>query len=102
VGVAFLLNILKANSPTEALSRAKPIFHGYQFSIINIDGFVKSSSGPLIVIPAKAGTQSFQAVMGSCLRRNDNIFDFLRFRQYSIELWWAGHRLAQRERLRCS
>jgi len=46
-----------------------------------IDGFVKSPLGPLIVIPAKEGIQAFQAIMDSCLRRNDAIFDFLRFRQ---------------------
>jgi hypothetical protein len=57
-------------------------FHKY--SIFNIDGFVKSPLGPLIVIPAKAGIQAFQAIMDSCLRRNDAIFDFLRFRQYPI------------------
>ena len=46
-----------------------------------VDGFVKSPLGPLIVIPAKAGILSFQAIMDSCLRRNDSIFDFLRIRQ---------------------
>jgi hypothetical protein len=50
-------------------------------SLKKIDGFIKSPLGPLIVIPAKAGIQSFQAIMDSCLRRNDAIFDFLRFRQ---------------------
>ena len=50
---------------------------------MSIDGFVKNPLGPLIVIPAKAGIQPFPAVMDSCLRRNDAIFDFLRFRQ-----WW--------------
>jgi hypothetical protein len=49
-----------------------------------LDGFVKSPLGPLFVIPAKAGIQSFQAIMDSCLRRNDAIFDFLRFRQYWV------------------
>jgi hypothetical protein len=49
--------------------------------MFKIDGFVKSPLGPFIVIPAKAGIQSFQAIMDSCLRRNDTIFDFLRFRQ---------------------
>jgi len=51
------------------------------FVQFNLDGFVKSPLCPLIVIPAKAGIQSIQAIMDSCLRRNDAIFDFLLFRQ---------------------
>jgi hypothetical protein len=53
-----------------------------EYSTPNSDGFVKSPLGPLIVIPAKAGIQSFHAIMDSRLRRNDAIFDFLRLRQF--------------------
>ena len=64
---------------------------GYQFDVfdgcqpkndkIKNDGFVKSPLCPLIVIPAKAGIQSFQVIMDSRFRGNDSIFDFLRFHQ---------------------
>ena len=55
-----------------------------EIQLIKFDGFVKSPLGPLIVIPAKAGIQSFQAIMDSRLRGNDSIFDFLRFHQTCV------------------
>ncbi len=61
-------------------------FKSQTFWSLNIDGFVKNPLGPLIVIPAKAGIQSFQAIMDSCLRRNDAIFDFLRIPQFFVVL----------------
>ena len=42
------------------------------------DGFVKSQIYSLIVIPAKAGTRSIQAIMDSRFSGSDSIFDFLR------------------------
>jgi len=44
-------------------------------SILILDRFVKSPQCLLILIPAKAGIQSFQARMDSCFRRNDSVFD---------------------------
>jgi hypothetical protein len=42
------------------------------------DEFVKSLFYPLFVIPAKAGIQLNQAVLGSRLRESDGFSDFLR------------------------
>jgi hypothetical protein len=47
--------------------------------LANIDGFVKRPQYPSIVIPAKAGIQSFQAITDSRFRGNDFVFDFLQF-----------------------
>ena len=41
--------------------------------MFKFDGFVKSPLGPLIVIPAKAGIQSFQAIMDSRFHWNDKV-----------------------------
>ena len=60
---------------------------------------VNCHSCTLIVIPAKAGIQSFQVIMDSCLRRNDLIFDFLRYHQDYKEVFW-GRRLTQINRIK--
>ncbi len=36
------------------------------------------------VIPAQAGIQSDSLILDSCLRRNDDLFDFLRVHQLLI------------------
>jgi hypothetical protein len=43
-----------------------------------LDGHVKSRNSFKFVIPAKAGIQLNQAVLGSGLRGSDGFFDFLR------------------------
>jgi hypothetical protein len=55
---------------------------------INIDGFVKSPKTPFPVIPAKAGIQSFQALLDSRLRGSDDFCGFLRLRQYWRRTEW--------------
>jgi hypothetical protein len=45
---------------------------------------VKSSKIPFSVIPAKAGIQSFQALLDSRLRGSDDSGDFLRERQIRL------------------
>ena len=45
---------------------------------LKIDGLVKSRFYPVFVIPAKAGIQLNQAVLGSRLRGSDVFSDFLR------------------------
>ena len=54
------------------------------FNYVNLDEFVKSRFYPVFVIPAKAGIQLNQAVLGSRLRGSDGFFDFLRVHQSSI------------------
>jgi hypothetical protein len=51
-------------------------------SIYNLDGLVKRLKTSFDVIPAKAGIQCFQVVLGACLRRHDGISDFLRVCQF--------------------
>jgi hypothetical protein len=48
---------------------------------LKYDGFVKSHFYPDFVIPAKAGIQLNQAVLGSRLRGSDGFSDFLRGHQ---------------------
>ena len=48
----------------------------------NIDGFVKSLKSSFGVIPAKAGIQYFQIVLGACRRKHAGISGFLRDCQY--------------------
>jgi len=59
----------------------------YKFFIqySNIDDLVKSRNSIEIVIPAKAGIQLNQAVLGSRLRGSDGFSDFLRVHQYSYQ-----------------
>jgi hypothetical protein len=49
-----------------------------------LDGHVKSRNSFKFVIPAKAGIQLNQAVLGSRLRGSDGFFDFLQDRQFSF------------------
>jgi len=52
------------------------------FNHMNIDSLVKSPLTAFFVIPAKARIQWFQMVLDACLRRHDEISDFLRMHQY--------------------
>ena len=52
-----------------------------QSSNAKLDGFVKSQKMVSPVIPAKAGIQGFEEVLGSRLRGSDDDEDFLRERQ---------------------
>ncbi len=45
---------------------------------VKLDGLVKSQLFILVVIPAKAGIQSFQKIMDSGFRRSDELSYFLR------------------------
>ena len=59
-------------------------FFLYETSILKAaknDEFVKSPKVPFSVIPAKAGIQSFQALLDSRLRGSDGFGDFSRDRQ---------------------
>jgi hypothetical protein len=47
------------------------------------DGFVKSKEFSFSVIPAEAGIQIIQILLGSCFRRSDSFSDFLRVHQSS-------------------
>jgi hypothetical protein len=62
------------NSKFTRLGRAR-------IQMIKNDGFVKSRKTPFYVIPAKAGIQSFQALLDSRLRGSDDCGDFLRVHQ---------------------
>ena len=53
--------------------------------LVNIDEFVKSQKTPFSVIPAKAGIQSFQALLDSRLRGSDGFRDLLRNHQRCAE-----------------
>ena len=55
--------------------------HCQKTSASKIDVLVKSPKWPLFVIPAKAGIQSFQALLDSRLRGSDDLGDFLRVHQ---------------------
>jgi len=50
----------------------------------NIDGLVKSLKSSFSVIPAKAGIQCFQILLDACLRRHDEVSDFLRDHQHRM------------------
>jgi len=67
---ALHLDLFTVPSPTMAF-----------YEVINLDEFVKSPKVPFSVIPAKAGIQSFQALLDSRLRGSDGFGDFLRDRQ---------------------
>jgi len=62
----------------------KSAFFGLFTNASAFDGFVKSQKVPLSVIPAKAGIQSFQALLDSRLRGSDECGDFLRMHQLLI------------------
>jgi hypothetical protein len=51
---------------------------------MNFDELAKSRFYPVFVIPAEAGIQLNQSVLGSRLRGSDGFFDFLRFHQFSL------------------
>jgi hypothetical protein len=48
----------------------------------NFDELAKSENPLFFVIPAKAGIQSFRALLDSRLRGSDGLEDFLRGRQF--------------------
>ncbi len=56
--------------------------HAEKYSNNKNDEFVRSTFYHLFVIPAKAGIQLNQAVLGSRLRGSDGFSDFLRDHQY--------------------
>jgi hypothetical protein len=55
------------------------------YEAINLDELVKSRQIAFSVIPAEAGIQSFQAVLDPGVRRGDDLKDFLRLRQPSLD-----------------
>ncbi len=56
--------------------------------LLIIDDFAKSNAFPFFVIPAKAGIQEIQIILGSCFRRNDSFFDFSRIHHYFVIGAW--------------
>ena len=49
--------------------------------LLTVDGHVKSQIAPVIVIPANAGIQEIQPFVGSRVRGNDGLGEFLRDHQ---------------------
>ena len=67
-----------ATSLRENLGGFFSIISEHTHSTFDVDGLVKSLKSSFSVIPAKAGIQCFQILLDACLRRHDEVSDFLR------------------------